>query len=1038
MRNKKIWIFNATNDFVGNPKWLFIYVNKYRKDIDAYWMCDNVQVVNYVKSLGFNAELFHSKKAEKIKSMAGVFVVHQVKEHIPVKFENEVVILNLWHGVGIKPIERFVDSPGIRYRTYKKYIKYNEMYHNNQLFLVTSPLMEQHFTKMLNLDEDQIIRAGYPANMFNKAEFRSFDHSIKRHKGLNAETKVVLYAPTFRDYKMNNFFGEAIPDMAKLLKTLKKNNILLIIKLHYLVKNDVNFTTAKKMYENHPNILFWDNKKDIYEIFDQIDLGILDYSSIYYDMLASGVKKFIRYIYDYDKYMENRTLVYDYKEKTSGVIVSSFDELLKALDQIDAIEINEKKSKEIINEFWQYDQDDKNGFEKIIDTTLKFSIKRKQLPKLYSFDIFDTLIQRKTLRPDGIFYYVKDKLLRISTDIPIYVIQNYPRIRIQAENYVRDYYKKSEFIRDEKRIEIRFIDIINRIKNIHELTDDQAQLLYNLEIEAEIANVEAKKDKIKVLHNLLDSYQDVILISDMYLPKEVILEMLYQVDPRLTELPLYLSSDIGNQKSTSTLYLDVFEDLKYNYSEWIHYGDNKHADFNVPKKLNIKPIYHTITKFNGYENKILNRNKNYDTFLLTTQIARFRENDKSRLNYYVYSYISSYFIPYVSWSIKKAIKENIKTLYFISRDGELLKKIADEIISVKGYNIKTKYIYGSRKSWRIPSFINEVDEEFFSPFGNFTGLTNFDSTLRALYISEQEFDEIFPQLKHIKGCSEFTKSTKELIRVSAQNNNKYKNLLLKKAHEERKIVNDYLIQEIDFCEKFAFVEYWGRGYTQDCLDRLLNNISDQTINTIFFYARSIYQTVGTSIRYNYTSKMTSLIFIESIFANMPYQSIPGYRRNNNIVEPVINFKNYNKQLYDAMDKILPLFIQEFFNKKYIDEDEVERNFYDFGVEYFKNNPEDDFIVEFFAPLKDSVILYEPEIEYAPAISYKMASQKLLGKKVPLKTKNKRMSLKRSPIGVQKAYQFHIKYLKNRKSKIIRQLLNNRVIKAIMKLKTILK
>ncbi len=91
--------------------------------------------------------------------------------------------------------------------------------------------------------------------------------------------------------------------MAKLLKTLKKNNILLIIKLHYLVKNDVNYTTAK-MYENHSNILFWDNKKDIYEILDQIDLGIIDYSSIYYDMLASGVKKFIRYIYDYDIYMK--------------------------------------------------------------------------------------------------------------------------------------------------------------------------------------------------------------------------------------------------------------------------------------------------------------------------------------------------------------------------------------------------------------------------------------------------------------------------------------------------------------------------------------------------------------------------------------------------------------------------------------------------------------------------------------------------------------------------------------------------------------
>ena len=72
MRNKKIWIFNATNEFVGNPKWLFIYVNKFRKDIDAYWMCDDVNVVNHIRELGFNAELYSSEKAEKIKSVAGV------------------------------------------------------------------------------------------------------------------------------------------------------------------------------------------------------------------------------------------------------------------------------------------------------------------------------------------------------------------------------------------------------------------------------------------------------------------------------------------------------------------------------------------------------------------------------------------------------------------------------------------------------------------------------------------------------------------------------------------------------------------------------------------------------------------------------------------------------------------------------------------------------------------------------------------------------------------------------------------------------
>ncbi len=34
-----------------------------------------------------------------------------------------------------------------------------------------------------------------------------------------------------------------------------------------------------------------------------------------------------------------------------------------------------------------------------------------------------------------------------------------------------------------------------------------------------------------------------------------------------------------------------------------------------------------------------------------------------------------------------------------------------DVIKEKGYNIKTKYIYGSRKAWRVASFINEIDEE---------------------------------------------------------------------------------------------------------------------------------------------------------------------------------------------------------------------------------------------------------------------------------------------------------------------------------------
>lgn len=1014
MRDKKIWIFNATNDFVGNPKWLFIYMNRFRKDIETYWMCDNEEVIERIKKMGFNAELYSSKKSEKIKEKAGVFVVHQVKEHFPVKFKNEVIILNLWHGVGLKPIERYVDSPKIKYRTYKKYIKYNSLYHNNQLFLVTSPLMEEHFKKMLNLDEEQIIRSGYPVNMFNKNSFNSFNYNFVSNKKKDKNTKIALYAPTFRDYKIDSFFNDAIPDISKLIGVLEKNNIILILKMHYLVNNDPSFKAFKELYKNHPNLIFWNNHYDIYEIFNYIDIAIIDYSSIFYDLLTSNVSKFIRYIYDYDKYTENRNLIFEYKKMTSGEIAHNFKQLLELIENINLLKSDTMKNKQIINDFWQYDSNKNNGFEKIINETLNFNIRKEKLPKLYSFDIFDTILQRKTLKPEGIFFYVKEKLLRLENDIPFYVIQNYPRVRIQAENYVRDYYKKSKFIREENRLEIRFIDIINRIKYIYDLTEAQSELLYDLEIEAELENIEAKQDKLDILYKLLNNNEKVILISDMYLPRTIIDKMLNKVDSRLSQLPVYLSSELGNQKSTGLLFLDIFEDLDYDYSSWIHYGDNKHADFIVPKKLNIKPILHKPTTLNNYENQMINRNKNYDMYLLVNLLAKFRNENQDELSYYVYAYISSYLVPYVNWSINKALKEKINTLYFISRDGDLLKKIADEIIKVNGYNIKTKHIYGSRKAWRIPSFINDVDEEFFSPFGNFTGLTTFESVLNSLELNENEFNELFPELQYIKKMKSLNKNSRELVRLSAKQNLNYRKLLLTKAAEKRKIINKYLEQEINFEEKFAFVEYWGRGYTQDCLNRLINNICSTDIDIIFFYARSIYPSFGTSIRFNYTSKMTSLVFIESIFNNLPYKSVSGYKFNQHKIEPIIAGKEYDKHLYNKINEILPKFINDFYSLNFVDLDEIERNFYDFGVDYFKNKPEDPLILKYFAPLKDSVVLFEPEQEYAPPITYKMAAKKLLGKRVELRSKNKKMSLKRSPKGVQLAYNIYNNKIKNNK------------------------
>lgn len=73
----------------------------------------------------------------------------------------------------------------------------------------------------------------------------------------------------------------------------------------------------------------------------------------------------------------------------------------------------------------------------------------RQLPTLYSFDIFDTLISRKCLYPTTIFSYVQSKMCTGTMDFPPYLLTNYSAVRQQCEQNVREYYKKSVLLRNE-------------------------------------------------------------------------------------------------------------------------------------------------------------------------------------------------------------------------------------------------------------------------------------------------------------------------------------------------------------------------------------------------------------------------------------------------------------------------------------------------------------------------------------------------------------------------------------------------------------
>ena len=999
-----VWAFNAGqagNDFRGNPKYLFVYVNKYRKDITAYWLSGSEETTEYVRNLGYRAYTLDTLEADLAIEKTGVLVAEQVKIGIP-KGMRHIKYLNLYHGVGAKDVERVLTTGGMAEGLAHKYILHNQYYRNNQLFLCPSPMMVDDFKRMCGVDEDKVVKAGYPRNIYQKyfEPITTFDHDILKAKGLDESYKIAVYAPTYRQALSEDTFHIAIPDIEKLIEVCKRQKLLFVFKMHPVMENEYAYLKMKEKYEDCPYLLFWDNRDDIYEIIDKIDLAVIDYSSIFTDFVSAGVPHYIRYVFDYDEAVQG--LNHDYMEVTTGELCYSFSELLQAIETYkDRDDL--KGIDRISNLYWKYS--DKDSFEKIVNQTLEFTPVEREFPTLYSFDIFDTLISRKVLDPRGIFYKVKEVIKKSDLNYPEYFVEEYPKLRMFAEADVRECYHKTMESRHSERREIYMKDIFDKLQWVYNLTDEQAAFLMKCEQEIEIGNTIPLTENINKVKKLLENKETVVLISDMYLPKEIIEKMLEKADPVLAQIPLFLSSEYGVQKTTRKLFLEVYKSFKpfYDFGKWIHTGDGRVPDVNMPRRLGIVANQIEKPEYNEFEGKLTEQLDSYDSYLVAALMARFRQNHLFDKEKFVYSYVSLCFVPYIDWLLKDAKARGYETLYFVSRDGYHLKRIADEIIKMKNIDIKTKYIYASRRAWRIPSFVHDIDEGFWFSYGNFAGVTTYDKLLQAMSLSEEKFMELFPKLSYLKEEKEIEPNEKNRLVEIFKNSAEYKEYLLNLAKEQRVSVCGYLEQEIDKTEKFAMVEYWGRGYTQENFTSLWKTIAGDDAKSYFYYSRTILASDEDNIRYNFTTDNASQLFIEAIFANMPYKSIESYKLVNGKYEPVINNISYDKELFNAMEKYLLEFTRNYEALDVTDREKLDRGLYNFILDYYKTYQEDEMFIKVLAPLVDSVALYGQKKEFAPAFTAEDLEK--MKEKVPRGkfTRNIRISVARSFKPVQDEY-----------------------------------
>ena len=507
---------------------------------------------------------------------------------------------------------------------------------------------------------------------------------------------------------------------------------------------------------------------------------------------------------------------------------------------------------------------------------------------VYSFDVFDTLITRKTATPQGVFAYMQ-KVLKEDVKyagISSYIRENFYVLRIGSEQAARVYFGSDE-IED-----VTLEQIYEAMGRTACLSSQERKMLASLERDTEIELVVGIEKNISYLRDLYERGEEILLISDMYLDSATIRKMLVKVDSVFESIPLYVSSDCMKNKVTGNLFSYVQDKEKIRTEKWIHIGDNPYSDKQVPEKLGITVMPLKQKSLIACEEAAL-KNREEDVFfqLAVGASANARLGTEKESVSYIYGTAlgGNIAFSYVCWLVQRSVEKGIKRLYFIARDGYLLKEMADWIIEQNAYEIQTSYIYGSRRAWRLPAFSKKhFDISLMIRWGSMEQLCALDKLAELFEITQEELLHFLTDGSFVESQKFEVGQLKELV-LKLEKNDEFRDYILEKQKGKRILLMEYLKQQIDVSDEyFAFVELIGSGYTQRSLSYLLEEICSYPVRTFFYHMDDNLDSENCQYMCYFPSDMKGAGLME-LFYTAPHGHTTGYRKNaDGRVEPVLD------------------------------------------------------------------------------------------------------------------------------------------------------
>lgn len=322
-----------------------------------------------------------------------------------------------------------------------------------------------------------------------------------------------------------------------------------------------------------------------------------------------------------------------------------------------------------------------------------------------SFDIFDTLLVRTHAQPSDVFEIVGG---RYASELGV-TVSLFSALRRDAER--RAFQKAVDAGRGEITLKEIYADLADFLGREAGALEQVAQ--YEIEVEQ---NCLTRRESVCAAFDRLKAEgRRIILVSDMYLPPEVLTAVLKKNE--ITGYSkLYVSCDVGVKKHSGKLFDHVLDELQISSDQMLHVGDNEHGDIKMAQARGINTV-HVKRPWEAFEQSALYQEvwsptssrhemdlkrvlsvMAKDQFAEANQLSSWFHGDSKKLGYFG---MGPLLFDYTNWLIRSSIDNGVKKLFFLARDGKIMKEAYDRLSAQVPGAPSSEYLLCSRRAVNV-------------------------------------------------------------------------------------------------------------------------------------------------------------------------------------------------------------------------------------------------------------------------------------------------------------------------------------------------